>query len=52
MAEWIWWCTMIACMLWYSVITLYVAIKGAGEIRGMLSRLAQQQDAEAEMAEP
>jgi hypothetical protein len=51
MAEWFWWGITMACMSWYAVITLYVAIKGAGDIRGMFSRLAaKQQDAEAEQS--
>lgn len=48
MAEWFWWSMMSACVLWYSAITLYVAIKGAGDIRGMLSRLAHHHGADAE----
>lgn len=28
-----------ACLLWYSTITVYVAIRGAADIRGMLRRL-------------
>lgn len=30
-----------ACLLWYSSITLYVAVKGAGDIRDMLRRLRE-----------
>ena len=33
-----------AVLLWYSTVTVYVAIKGAKDIKGMLSRLGQQQD--------
>ncbi|HRJ10455.1 MAG TPA: hypothetical protein PK490_22180 [Prosthecobacter sp.] len=28
-----------AALLWYSSVTLYVAVKGAGDIREMISRL-------------
>ena len=28
-----------ACLLWYATITVYVAIRGAGDIREMLHRL-------------
>lgn len=28
-----------AALLWYSSVTIYVAIKGAGDIREMISRL-------------
>jgi uncharacterized protein (UPF0333 family) len=33
-----------AVLLWYSTVTVYVAIKGAKDIKGMLSRLGQQRD--------
>ena len=29
----------MACVIWYSTITVYVAIKGAGDIKNMLARL-------------
>jgi hypothetical protein len=29
----------MACVIWYSTITIYVAIKGAGDIKQMLARL-------------
>jgi hypothetical protein len=29
----------MACVVWYSTITVYVAIKGAGDIKNMLDRL-------------
>ena len=28
-----------ACVLWYSTLTIYVAIKGAADIKRMLARL-------------
>jgi hypothetical protein len=31
----------MACVVWYSTITIYVAIKGAGDIKEMLARLAE-----------
>jgi len=30
-----------ACLLWYATITVYVAIRGALDIRSMLRRLAK-----------
>lgn len=38
--HWIWWTLTIACILWYSTITVYVAIRGAADIKGMLGRLS------------
>jgi hypothetical protein len=47
--HWFWWCLTAACLLWYSTITVYVAFRGARDIRSMLSRLAEQQgDAQPE----
>lgn len=34
-----WWALSMACVVWYSTITVYVAIKGAGDIKNMLARL-------------
>jgi len=34
----------MACVIWYSTITIYVAIKGAGDIKNMLARLASQKE--------
>jgi hypothetical protein len=37
----------MACVVWYSTITVYVAIKGAGDIKQMLARLGKtKEDAE------
>lgn len=35
-----WWLLTMACVVWYSTITIYVAIKGAADIKEMLTRLA------------
>jgi hypothetical protein len=41
MAEhWFWWLLTAACVVWYSTITVYVAIRGVFDIRNMLRRLA------------
>jgi len=42
--HWIWWTLTVACVVWYSTITLYVAIRGAFDIKGMLGRLSQLND--------
>ena len=39
--HWIWWTLTMASILWYSTITIYVAIRGAADIKGMLGRLAE-----------
>jgi hypothetical protein len=33
-----------ACVVWYSTITVYVAVKGVFDIRNMLRRLAEKQN--------
>jgi hypothetical protein len=38
--HWFWGSLTIACVVWYSTITIYVAIKGAGDIKEMLARLS------------
>ena len=37
--HWFWWIMAMACVVWYSTITVYVAIKCAGDIKHMLARL-------------
>ena len=41
-AERFWWILTIAAVVWYSTITVYVAIRGAFDIRHMLNRLEEQ----------
>jgi hypothetical protein len=38
--HWFWGTMTIACLVWYSTITIYVAIKGIGDIRNMLKKLS------------
>ena len=40
----IWWTLMAACLVWYSTITIYVAIRGSSDIKQMLRRLAEKDD--------
>jgi hypothetical protein len=35
-----WLCLIIAALAWYSCVTVYVAIKGAADIKRMLKRLS------------
>ena len=37
--HWFWFLMTAACVVWYSTITVYVAIKGAADIKNMLARL-------------
>lgn len=36
-----WWFLMLAVMVWYSTITIYVTIRGVMDIRQMLRRLKE-----------
>lgn len=42
--HWFWWTLMMAVLVWYSTITIYIAIRGAKDVRGMLQRLAGRKD--------
>ena len=39
-----WWLLTMACVIWYSTITVYVAIRGAADIKEMLKRLRDSAD--------
>ncbi len=40
MRHWFWWLMTMACVIWYSTVTIYVAIKGVEDIKQMLARLS------------
>ena len=42
--NWFWLGLTIACLIWYSTITIYVAIKGYRDIKSMLKRLQDGQN--------
>ncbi len=42
--HWFWLGIVIAVVVWYSTITIYVSIRGAFDIRSMLARLANQSE--------
>ena len=42
--HWFWGAITLVCLTWYSTITIYVAIKGFGDIRSMLRRLSNSKD--------
>lgn len=46
--HWFWWLITAAVMIWYSTITVYVAIKGVTDIRTMLSHLGAMKAADGE----
>ena len=46
--HWFWWALTMACVIWYSTITVYVAIKGAADIKNMLARLGAEAERDAE----
>ncbi len=39
-----WFCLTVACLVWYSTITVYVAIKGWMDIKNMLKNLNNRVD--------
>jgi len=39
-----WWLLTTACIVWFSTITIYVAVRGALDIRGMFERLRRRND--------
>jgi hypothetical protein len=41
----LWFLLAWACVIWYSTITIYVAIRGVKDIRTMLQRLGKNRDA-------
>ena len=53
LGERFWYVITCAAVLWYSTITVYVAIRGASDIKSMLRRLAgEQSDDESEAELP
>ena len=46
LAEGFWWLLTILAVGWYLTVTIYVAIRGALDIRHMLARLESQQSHE------
>ena len=42
--HWFWSILSMACVGWYSLVTIYVAVKGIREIREMLGRLSAGRD--------
>ena len=38
--HWFWLFLSIACVVWYMTITVFVAVKGFGDIKSMFSKMA------------
>jgi len=45
--HWFWTAMTAAVVMWYSTITIYVAIRGSMDIRGMLQRLKDSNESSA-----
>lgn len=39
--QWFWLLLTVACLAWYSTITVYVAVRGLMDIRQMLDRIGR-----------
>jgi hypothetical protein len=39
--EWFWYLLLATAIVWYCTVTVYVAVLGALDIRGMLTRLRE-----------
>lgn len=37
--HWFWWLLTMVCLVWYSSVTIYVAVRGYSDIKHMLARL-------------
>jgi hypothetical protein len=42
--HWFWWLVTAAVLVWYSTVAVYVAIRGALDIKHMLARLSAAKD--------
>jgi hypothetical protein len=38
--HWFWWIMMVAVLIWYTTVTIFVAVRGLVDIKQMLRRLA------------
>ena len=49
--HWFWLGLIIACIAWYAVVTVYVAIRGVSDIAHLLERLESLEKAQADLSE-
>jgi hypothetical protein len=47
-ASHIWLGVLVACLAWYGSVTIYVAVRGAFDIKHMLARLRESQSDDSE----
>jgi hypothetical protein len=38
--HWFWWIMMVTVLIWYTTVTIFVAVRGLVDIKQMLRRLA------------
>jgi len=50
--HWFWLLLTIAALTWYSTVTVYVAIRGAFDIKSMLRRLRDAAEADRDVQRP
>ena len=50
--HWFWWLLAMACVVWYSTITVYVGIRGCFDIKTMLRRLAERHAKDKNTSDP
>ena len=42
--HWFWWLLTMACVVWYSTITVYVSIRGTADIKSLLRTLSKEKE--------
>ena len=47
----VWFVVVVACLVWYATVTVYVAIRGAQDIKHMFARLGRTDAAEDESSD-
>ena len=47
-----WWLLMMAVMVWYSTVTVYVAIRGSVDVKHMLRALEEKRDGKPPGVQP
>jgi hypothetical protein len=43
--HWFWWLMTAAVVVWYSTVTIYVAVRGTIDVKQMLAHLEKKEDA-------
>jgi hypothetical protein len=50
--HWFWWLLAVACIVWYSTITVYVAYRGFFDIKRMLKNLSATEEHPEDAGKP